>query len=172
MLGAAYVEYIHDELVSKLWPGSDPVIAGEYRSKDLLESATGRPFHSAFGEDAYPTVIEKAVALFHSLIANHPFHNGNKRTAVLALDHFLLANGYFLILSNHTMFELAARTAAYRERGLSHEKSIMEIHERLQKRIIPLRFLRTKLNMRLYRESTRMRLRIRRHRFTQLLPAN
>ena len=42
-----------------------------------IESALGRPFHSADGQDVYPTIIEKAAALFHSLIANHPFHNGN-----------------------------------------------------------------------------------------------
>ena len=86
MLGAEYVEFIHDELVSRLWPGSDPIASGEYRNRKLLESATARPFHSAFGRDAYRTVFDKAAVLFHSLISNHPFYNGNKRTAALALD--------------------------------------------------------------------------------------
>ena len=123
MLGAEYVEHIHDDLVAKLWPGSDPIASGEYRSRELLESAAARPFHSAFGQDAYPRVIDKAAVLFHSLIANHPFYNGNKRTAVLALLHFLLANGYLLVLRSKEMYELAERTASYRHRGLSHEQS-------------------------------------------------
>lgn len=142
MLGARYVEHIHDHLVSRLWPGNDPIAAGEYRSNDLLESAVGRPFHSAFGEDAYPTVIEKAVALFHSLIANHPFHNGNKRTAVLAFDLFLVANGYFGLIGNEEMYRLAQKTAAYKQRGLSHEESLREILDSVSKWIVSLPSLR------------------------------
>jgi death-on-curing protein len=50
----------------------------------LLESAVLRP-QTAIGElDAYPSVHEKAAALMHSLIRNHPFVDGNKRTAVVA----------------------------------------------------------------------------------------
>jgi prophage maintenance system killer protein len=49
-----------------------------------------------FSQDVHSTVLDKGAALFHSLTANHPFHNGNKRTAVLALDHFLLADDYVL----------------------------------------------------------------------------
>jgi death-on-curing protein len=92
MLGAPYVEYIHDELLEVFWPSSENVATGGVRDRTLIESAVGRPFQSAFGQDIYPTVIEKGVALFHSLVANHAFVDGNKRTAVTALDHFLLAN--------------------------------------------------------------------------------
>ncbi|WP_082083719.1 type II toxin-antitoxin system death-on-curing family toxin [Paenibacillus beijingensis] len=59
----------------------------------LLESAMLRPRSSAFGEDAYPTIFEKAAALFESLGQNHPFHNANKRTAFTALVIFLRYNG-------------------------------------------------------------------------------
>ncbi|GIO41413.1 type II toxin-antitoxin system death-on-curing family toxin [Paenibacillus apis] len=59
----------------------------------LLESAVHRPQSSAFGEDAYPTIFEKAAALFESLGQNHPFHNANKRTAFTALVVFLRFNG-------------------------------------------------------------------------------
>jgi len=121
MLGSAFVEFIHDNLVTKLWAGSDPVAADEYRSRELLESAVARPFHSVLGQDAYASMVEKAVALFHSLIANHPFHNGNKRTAVLAFDLFLVANDLFGLLSNEQMYLLAQLTASYRESGVSHE---------------------------------------------------
>ncbi|MCU6712409.1 type II toxin-antitoxin system death-on-curing family toxin [Paenibacillus sp. J5C_2022] len=59
----------------------------------LLESALHRPQSSVFGEDAYPTIFEKAAALFESIDQNHPFHNANKRTAFAALVIFLRYNG-------------------------------------------------------------------------------
>lgn len=59
----------------------------------LLESAVHRPQTSVFGKDAYPTIFEKAAALFESLGQNHPFHNANKRTAFTALVIFLRYNG-------------------------------------------------------------------------------
>jgi death on curing protein len=60
----------------------------------LLESAVYRPQQSVFGQDAYPTVFEKAAALFESLAKNHCFHNANKRTAFVSLIQFLKYNGY------------------------------------------------------------------------------
>jgi len=65
----------------------------------LLESAISRPRSSAFGEDAYPSFFEKAAALFESLGQNHPFHNGNKRTAFACLVIFLQLNGYKFVMN-------------------------------------------------------------------------
>ncbi|MFC4768501.1 type II toxin-antitoxin system death-on-curing family toxin [Effusibacillus consociatus] len=65
------------------------------KSESLLESAVYRPQQSAFGEDAYPTIFEKAAALFESLGQNHAFQNANKRTAFTAMVMFLRYNGYF-----------------------------------------------------------------------------
>ncbi|ANS76247.1 death-on-curing protein [Paenibacillus yonginensis] len=62
----------------------------------LLESAVHRPQQSIFGEDAYPTLFEKAAALLESLVKNHCFHNGNKRTAYLVTKSFLMLNGYHM----------------------------------------------------------------------------
>jgi len=63
------------------------------RERGLLESAVARPQASAFGADAYPDLVTKAAALLHSLVLNHPFIDGNKRTAVLATLVFLDLNG-------------------------------------------------------------------------------
>jgi death-on-curing protein len=63
------------------------------RDPDMLEAAVMRPQASAFGQDAYPTIFEKAAALLHSLVMNHPFTDGNKRTATLATLLFLRMNG-------------------------------------------------------------------------------
>jgi len=59
----------------------------------LLESAVHRPQQSVFGEDAYPDLFDKAAALLESLVKNHCFHNGNKRTAYLVTKSFLMVNG-------------------------------------------------------------------------------
>ncbi|MGV7114651.1 type II toxin-antitoxin system death-on-curing family toxin [Paenibacillus kyungheensis] len=62
----------------------------------LLDSAIHRPMQSLFGEDAYPSLFDKAGALLESLVKNHCFHNGNKRTAYLVVKSFLMINGYHL----------------------------------------------------------------------------
>jgi len=129
---------IHDSIVSALWPGDEPIAPGEYRNPDLLGSAVGRPFQTAFGRELHEGVVEKGAALFHSLIANHPFYNGNKRTAVLALDAFLVANGLFLVLLNADMYKLAKETATYRERGVSHQQAFQRIVDTLQGSVLPL----------------------------------
>ncbi|SDC48173.1 type II toxin-antitoxin system death-on-curing family toxin [Shouchella lonarensis] len=64
------------------------------KSPELLQSAIHRPKQSAFGEDAYEGIFEKAGALFESLVGNHPFYNGNKRTAFVSLVQFLAYNGF------------------------------------------------------------------------------
>jgi death on curing protein len=63
------------------------------RDIDLLLAAEQRPQTTAFGEDAYPSLKEKAAALFHSLTRNHPFTDGNKRTGTVAALFLLNING-------------------------------------------------------------------------------
>lgn len=60
----------------------------------LLESAVHRPQQSIFGEDAYPTIFDKAAAFLESLVKNQCFHNGNKRIAYLVTKSFLILNGH------------------------------------------------------------------------------
>jgi len=64
------------------------------KDPNLLDSAINRPKQSAFGKDAYPTIFEKAAALFESIAKNHAFHNANKRTALASLIVFLKINHY------------------------------------------------------------------------------
>jgi death on curing protein len=63
------------------------------RDIDLLLASAERPRASAFGEDAYPSLKEKAAALLHSIARNHPFADGNKRTATIGALFFLAING-------------------------------------------------------------------------------
>ena len=62
------------------------------RDEGLLASAAARPQTTAFGLDAYPTRWDKAAALMQSLATNHPFVDGNKRTAWQAAYVFLGLN--------------------------------------------------------------------------------
>jgi len=63
------------------------------RDLDLLLAAEQRPQASAFGQDAYPTLKEKAAVLLHSVARNHPFADGNKRTGTVAALFLLITNG-------------------------------------------------------------------------------
>ncbi len=75
---------------------NDPAIMSgkvKVRDIDLLLAAEQRPQASAFGQDAYPTLHEKAAALLHSIARNHPYKDGNKRTATVAALFLLAVNG-------------------------------------------------------------------------------
>lgn len=63
------------------------------RDLGAIASAVSQPRVSIGGFDAYPTVIEKAVALGYSLIRNHGFLDGNKRVAHAAMEVLLVLNG-------------------------------------------------------------------------------
>jgi death-on-curing protein len=77
----------------------------------LLESAVLRPQHSVAGHDAYPELQDKAAALMHSLIRNHPFIDGNKRTGVIAVGVFLMLNGWELVIEQGDLVGLATDIA-------------------------------------------------------------
>jgi death on curing protein len=69
------------------------------RDQGALESAVAQPEMTFGGNDLYPTVAEKAAALGHSLIQNHPFVDGNKRVGHAAMEVFLILNGYEITAS-------------------------------------------------------------------------
>lgn len=64
------------------------------RDYGLLESTVMRPQSSFGGKDLYPTLFLKAAALVHSLLLNHQFVDGNKRTAIFSVMTFMELNGY------------------------------------------------------------------------------
>ena len=69
------------------------------RDQGALESAIAQPEMTFDGDDLYPTIAEKAGALGHSLIQNHPFVDGNKRVGHAAMEVFLVLNGYEITAS-------------------------------------------------------------------------
>ena len=66
------------------------------RDLGALESAVAQPRVTFGGEELYPTIVNKASALGFSLIQNHPFVDGNKRTGHAAMETFLVMNGYVI----------------------------------------------------------------------------
>jgi len=66
------------------------------RDRGLLESAIARPQNLAADGDPKPDAIDLAVAYAAGIAHNSPFIDGNKRTALIALELFLNLNGYDL----------------------------------------------------------------------------
>lgn len=86
--------------------------AVEVRDAGLLEAAVARPSASAFGEDAYPTLHEKAGALLHSLVRNHALVDGNKRLGLASVIAFHGMNGFRLTFTNDEAYDLVIAVAA------------------------------------------------------------
>ena len=101
---ASVVLAVHDEQLAEHGGASGVRDAG------LLESALARPLHLAtYGE---PDVADLAAAYGFGLARNHPFIDGNKRTAFVAVELFLALNGWSLTADDAncvlTMLALAA----------------------------------------------------------------
>ena len=79
MIGFAEVVAIHDILIER-FGGAKGI-----RDKAGLESAINRPYQTFDGQDLYPEPVDKAAAIFESIISNHPFIDGNKRTAYVLM---------------------------------------------------------------------------------------
>lgn len=97
------VFFIHDQVVKRT-EGSHGV-----RDLGLVESAVYRPQATFDGNDLYKGIFDKAAALLQSLLKNHPFVDGNKRTALTSAGLFLRLNGYKLINAKKEEVEFAIK---------------------------------------------------------------
>lgn len=79
---------LHGQILSQ--SGGTPGIL----NLSALQSALAQPRMSFGGADLYPTIAEKAAALGFSLVNNHPFVDGNKRTGHAVMEVFLVLNGF------------------------------------------------------------------------------
>lgn len=79
------------------------------RDLGLVESAVARPQSTFGGKYLYVSVFDKAAALLQSLLKNHPFVDGNKRTALTSAGLFLKKNDYKLINSHKQEVEFAVK---------------------------------------------------------------
>ena len=97
---------IHEFLINK-FGGSHGV-----RDESLLESAVARPFQTFDRVDLYKTHIEKAAALIESIVSNHPFIDGNKRTGYVMMRLYLLQNGLDIKANPEKMYEFVIAIAS------------------------------------------------------------
>jgi death-on-curing family protein len=122
-LTAAELLQVHEELTRDFAGTDDPISPPGVKSIALLESAAGRPATSYGGSIKYPTAEMAAAALLHSIVQNHPFHNGNKRTALVSMLVFLDRHNLVLSSDQDELFRFMVRVAAHRllEEGYAYD---------------------------------------------------
>lgn len=114
LLSGAEVAAIHYALAKDARVSNDPIDPPGVRDEHLLESAIFRQ-HTAFDSIMkYPTVETAAAALLCAIVHNHPFHNGNKRTALVSMLVFLDENGLVLTCSQDDLFRFVLSVARHR----------------------------------------------------------
>jgi death-on-curing protein len=112
-LTAEQVLFIHARLIAETG-GAHGV-----RDLGLLQSAVMRPQAAFDGQDLYADLFTKAAALLDSLVGNHAFVDGNKRTAITAAGLYLRLNGYQLTADNQALVDFTIQCA---QRSISLEQ--------------------------------------------------
>ena len=106
MISTKEILTIHQALIDNF--------GGSHGVRDMasLESAVARPFQTYDNADLYRTSLDKAAALVESLLINHPFVDGNKRTGYTVLRLFLMQNGLDFTASQNSRYEFVIAIAA------------------------------------------------------------
>jgi death on curing protein len=94
------VLYFHSDQI-KIYGGSYGI-----RDENLLESALARPKATLEGKYLHKNIFEKSAAYGYHLCKNHPFIDGNKRIALIAMVTLLYVNGYELKISEKEIYLL------------------------------------------------------------------
>lgn len=109
------VASVHHQLALDFARSRDPIEPEGTRDDGRhLASAIIRPQTTFEGVLKYGTIPLAAAALLHSLIHNHPFHNGNKRTAIVSLLVYLDINGYVFTGTDSELFKYVRDLAGHR----------------------------------------------------------
>jgi death-on-curing protein len=106
MISLSQAGYIHDILI-KTFGGSNGI-----RNVDLLQSALQRPYSTFEGKDLYNSPIKKAAALIESILNNHPFIDGNKRTGYVLMRLLLLEHGLDIEASQEDKYLFVIKLAS------------------------------------------------------------
>ena len=104
---------IHQALVKDFANDDDPIAPPGVKESGLIGSAVNRP-RTSFGDELkYPTVEMAAAALMHSIVHNHCFFNGNKRTALVAMLAFLDDNSFVATCDEKELFRFTLKLAGH-----------------------------------------------------------
>jgi death-on-curing protein len=106
MIIKSEIEDIHNLLIER-YGG----LAG-IRDDDSLSSAIDRPFQTFDAKELHLEIIHKAAALIESILSNHPFNDGNKRTGYLIMRLFLIKNGLDINASLSEKYDFVMRIAS------------------------------------------------------------
>ncbi len=98
----------------------------EVRDWGLLESALARPRATVFGEDAYPTVYDKAAALLMSLVGNHALVDGNKRVGLTCAVLLLRKNGVQVAFEQDDAYDIVIAVAEGAIRDISDVADVLQ----------------------------------------------
>lgn len=106
MIPIQEIEKLHQTVINKF--------GGSHGIRDLaaLQSAVARPFQTFDNNELYPSVLEKAASLIESILINHPFVDGNKRTGYILMRLFLIYNKYDLTASQDNKYKFVISIAA------------------------------------------------------------
>lgn len=88
------------------------VLSSGVRDENLLASAVNTPFQTFMGNDLYPSIYDKAAQLCYGIANNHPFTDGNKRTALHSMYVYLIINGFDITASQQDVENLIINVAA------------------------------------------------------------
>lgn len=102
------------------------------KDTDLFNSALNQPKQTFDGIDLYPDIISKASCYLRSFAMDHPFFDGNKRTALMSAVIFLERNGYEITADNNKMYKFV-------ENIVINKLSVEEISNKLKKIVKPRR---------------------------------
>lgn len=105
MISLEYVEKIHNSVITREG-GSSGI-----RDYGLLEAAIARPYQTFDGIELYPTPIDKAAAILESILTNHPFVDGNKRTGYVLMRLILLKSNTDINANEDTKYDFVINVA-------------------------------------------------------------
>jgi death on curing protein len=105
MISLKETEEIHS-LVIEMFGGSHGI-----RDHNALESALARPFQTFANQDLYSNILQKAASLIESVLVNHPFIDGNKRTGYILMRMFLIQNGLDITANQEEKYDFVIKIA-------------------------------------------------------------
>jgi len=105
MITLQEVESIHEILIEK-FGGSNGT-----RDRGILESAINRPYQTFDQTELYPLPVDKAAAVFESIISNHPFVDGNKRTAYVLMRLILRQYNLDILANQNEKYDFVMSAA-------------------------------------------------------------
>lgn len=114
----------------------EPIPSFESRFPGKLESALGAPQRTYDGKLLYPMLPRQAAVLFYEMVKLHPFQNGNKRIATVALMVFLSLNEQWLQADWKELYDIAIIVASSKVENRDGVLGLLE--EFIKNKIVPV----------------------------------